>query len=107
MNGREAGTKFKGGELKYMLRRAMGSRLPPSVLERRDKMGFPVPLHLWARGRARDFFHDVLLSPQCRQRGLFDPAATERLLASETAFGRRLWGMLNLELWFRTFIDGD
>jgi asparagine synthase (glutamine-hydrolysing) len=101
------GMKFKGGEMKYILRRATQHLLPEKVRERKDKMGFPVPLHLWARGRARDFFHDVLLSPQCRQRGLFDPAATEQLLASETAFGRRLWGMLNLELWFRTFIDGD
>jgi hypothetical protein len=23
----------------------------------------------------------------------------------ETAFSRRLWGLLNLELWFRMFID--
>ena len=23
----------------------------------------------------------------------------------ENAFGRRLWGLLNLELWYRTFID--
>jgi asparagine synthase (glutamine-hydrolysing) len=101
------GMKFKGGEMKYILRRATQQLLPTRVRERKDKMGFPVPVHLWARGRARDFFRDVLLSPQCRQRGLFDPSATERLLASESAFGRRLWGMLNLELWFRTFLDGD
>jgi hypothetical protein len=24
----------------------------------------------------------------------------------ESAFSRRLWGLLNLELWFRQFIDG-
>ena len=101
------GMKFKGGEMKYILRRATQHLLPDRVRERKDKMGFPVPLHLWARGPARDFFHDILLSPRCRQRGLFDPATTEQLLASEMPFGRRLWGMLNLELWFRTFIDCD
>jgi asparagine synthase (glutamine-hydrolysing) len=97
--------KFKGAEMKYILKRATRGLLPPSVAGRRDKMGFPVPLHLWAKGRARGFFEDVLLSPACRGRGLFDPRGIEVLLKNESAFGRRLWGLLNLELWFRTFID--
>jgi asparagine synthase (glutamine-hydrolysing) len=97
--------KFKGGEMKYILKKAAGDLLPASVSARKDKMGFPVPLHLWARNRARDFFSEVLLSPACRQRGLFDPGAVERLMGEERAFSRRLWGLLNVELWHRTFID--
>jgi asparagine synthase (glutamine-hydrolysing) len=97
--------KFRGGEAKYILKRSARGMLPDEVLDRRDKMGFPVPLHLWARNRARDFFADVLLSSRCRERGLFDPLAVERLLDREEAFGRLLWGLLNIELWFRTFID--
>jgi len=99
------GMKFKGGELKYILKRAIGGILPDAILSRKDKMGFPVPLHLWARGRSRDFFADVLLSQRCRERGLFDPIEVEKLMAYEGAFSRRLWGLLNLELWYRTFID--
>jgi len=105
--GMPPGMKFKGGEMKYILRRATQHLLPAAVRERKDKMGFPVPLHLWARGPARDFFRDALLSRRARERGLFDPVATERLLDGETAFGRRLWGMLNLELWFQAFIDAS
>ncbi len=101
------GLKFRGGELKHMLKRVIGDLLPRPVLERKDKMGFPVPLHLWARGRSRDFFADTLLSRRCRERGLFDPAEVEKQMEHETAFSRRLWGLLNLELWYRTFIDGD
>jgi asparagine synthase (glutamine-hydrolysing) len=97
--------KFRGGELKYMLKRAAGDVLPRSVAERKDKMGFPVPLHVWARGSARDFFADVLLSPAARQRGIFNSHEVETLLEQETAFGRRLWGLLNLELWYQQFID--
>lgn len=99
--------KFKGGEMKYFLKKAVKDILPASIYERRDKMGFPVPLHLWARGRARDFFHDVLLSRACRERGLFDADEVAGLLGQEIAFGRRLWGLLNLELWHRRFIDGE
>jgi len=98
--------KFRGGELKYILKRAVGAVLPEPVLHRKEKMGFPVPLHLWARaGVARDFFADVLLSQRCRARGLFDMQEVERLIDTEAAFGRGLWGLLNLELWYRTFID--
>ncbi len=97
--------KFRGGEMKYILKRATGDLLPPAILARKDKMGFPVPLHLWARDKARDFFHDVLLSQACRERGLYDMAAVTSLLGQEEPFGRRLWGLLNLELWHRQFID--
>ena len=97
--------KFKGAEMKYALKRAIGDILPPRILNRKDKMGFPVPLHLWARGRAADFMRETLLSTECRSRGMYDQAAVEKLLDSERPFGRRLWGLLNLELWFRQFID--
>jgi asparagine synthase (glutamine-hydrolysing) len=97
--------KFLGGELKYVFRHATRGMLPPMVADRKDKMGFPVPLHLWAKGSARDFFHDVLMSQACRERGLFDMTGVERLLGEESAFGRKLWGLVCLELWFTTFID--
>ena len=98
--------KFKGGELKYLLKRATRDLVPRKVRARKDKMGFPVPLHLWAKGPAREFFHDILLSPTARTRGIFNPRAVERLLRQERAFGRRLWGLANLELWLREFTDG-
>jgi asparagine synthase (glutamine-hydrolysing) len=98
--------KFKGGELKYLLKRATKDLVPAKVRGRKDKMGFPVPLHLWARGPAREFIHDTLLSPTARTRGLLNPRAIEQLIGREHAFGRRLWGLLSLELWLREFIDG-
>jgi len=97
--------KFKGGEMKYLFKHAVRELLPPSIMQRRDKMGFPVPLQLWARGRARDFFHDVLLSRRTRERGLFDVQTVERLINQESAFSRVLWGLLQIELWHRQFID--
>jgi len=97
--------KFKGAEMKYILKKAAGDLVPPSVLARKDKMGFPVPLHVWAGGQIRDFFADILLSTAARQRGMYDPVRIEALLGSEDPYGRKLWGLLNMELWFRTFID--
>jgi asparagine synthase (glutamine-hydrolysing) len=97
--------KFKGAEMKYAIKRAIGDILPARILNRKDKMGFPVPLHLWARGRAKEFMRDTLLSRECRFRGLYDTPAVEKLLDGEQPFGRRLWGLLNLELWYQQFMD--
>jgi asparagine synthase (glutamine-hydrolysing) len=97
--------KFKGGEMKYLFKQAIQGVLPDSVMQRRDKMGFPVPLQLWARGRAREFFNEVLLSQRTRERGLFDVGAVNRLINQESAFSRVLWGLLQIELWHRQFID--
>ncbi|PTM15100.1 MAG: asparagine synthase (glutamine-hydrolyzing) [Bacteroidetes bacterium] len=100
-----AAMKFKGGEMKYILKKAAKNILPPVIMERKDKMGFPVPLHLWAKNGAGVFFRDVLLSKTCRERGIFDPKKLENLIDNERAFGRTLWGALCVELWFRQFID--
>ncbi len=96
---------FGGGHLKHLLRRLAGDRLPATVARRTDKMGFPFPLDVWLRGPARDFVHDVLFSEACVGRGLIDVPAVTRALERREPFSRKLWGLLNLELWFRTFID--
>ena len=97
--------KFSGGELKYILRCAVRDVVPPVVMERKDKMGFPVPLHRWVSGEARDFVADTLLSRAARERGIADPAELEKLMGYEQPFSRQSWGLLCLELWFRTFVD--
>ena len=44
-------------------------------------------------------------------RGIIDPAAVDRLLRDHadgrTNGGDRIWSLLNLELWHRTFIDNE
>jgi asparagine synthase (glutamine-hydrolysing) len=102
--------KLRGFSTKWILREAVKSILPPAILTRK-KMGFPVPFGLWLRGPAADLARDVLLDPRTRQRGITDPAAVAALLdahARGAADGSdAVWSLLNLELWYRTFIDGD
>lgn len=99
--------KFKGGETKSLLKRAIGNRIPKPILERRDKMGFPVPLTEWMKkGMVRDYVHDVLLSQASRDRGIFRPEALEKLAGNPGVGCRQLWGALSLELWHQIFIDG-
>jgi asparagine synthase (glutamine-hydrolysing) len=102
------GLKLRGLTQKYLLRRVMADVLPGPVL-RRAKMGFGVPIDHWFRRDLHDLAHDLLLGPRARARGYFRTSAVARLL-TEHAAGRadhhgRLWSLLMLELWHRSFID--
>ncbi len=100
-----AGMKFKGGEMKYLLKKAVKDIIPEKIMNRKDKMGFPVPLHLWTKGKTKKFIMDVLLSKKARERNIIDTKNVEKLIHSEQPFSRGLWGFLSLELWFNQFID--
>jgi len=100
-------TLLAGGTLKSALRQAAEPYLPASIVNRSDKMGFPVPLQRWSRGPAREFVHDTLLSGRAKERGLFDSKALGRLVDQEAEFGRALWGALQLELWHRAMLDEE
>ncbi len=100
--------KLSGLTTKRVLRESMRGVLSREILNR-PKMGFPVPFAAWTRGAWNGMARDVLLDRRTRERGLFDAAAVDRLLADHAAGrtdgGDRLWSLINLELWHRTFID--
>ena len=103
-----ADIKFRNGELKRLLKTVFAGNLPAAIRDRRDKMGFPVPLNLWLKrgGAARDFIGDILGSPRARTRPyLEDGLPIDALLDSQSAYGRNLWALLSLELWHRQFVD--
>jgi asparagine synthase (glutamine-hydrolysing) len=102
--------KLSGLTTKRILRHSMRGLLPRAILNR-PKMGFPVPFSRWMRGGWNSVARDVLLDRRSRERGLIDPAAVDRLLREHaragTEGGDRIWGLMNLELWHRTFIDNE
>jgi asparagine synthase (glutamine-hydrolysing) len=102
-----ADVKFKDGTMKHVLRQAFSRDLPTSIGERKDKMGFPVPLQEWLTepGVVRDFVLDTLSSDAARGRALIDNGKVLAGLATEHRYGRRVWGLLSLELWQRVFHD--
>ena len=98
--------KFKGGRMKHLLKLAACGLLPATVLDRKDKMGFPVPLAEWMHGGiVRDFVGDMLLSQRSLQRGLFRPEALKAILDNKSVGSRQLWGALSLELWHCAYFD--
>ena len=93
---------------KYLLKKVSKAWLPPEILHRK-KQGFPMPSSSWLRKEARSFMRDVLSLSALRRRGLFNPPFVEKLIAEHengfADYGGLLWGLMNVELWQRIFID--
>lgn len=106
MNSVPPAVKFCGGKTKHLMREAVKSILPLSIVERKDKAGFPVPLGEWLKiKKVTDFLSDLLLSEKARTRGIHRPDSVQNMLKTEGQFDRRLWAFLSLEIWQRHFID--
>ena len=101
--------RMAGGRTKALFKAAMAPYLPPAILNRR-KMGFSCPIDEWLRDELKELAYDTLLAPAARDRGVMRPDYVRRLLDEHCArradHHTRLWALLMLELWFRTWIDG-
>jgi len=98
--------KFQSGRTKHILKKTIQHLLPKKILNRNDKMGFPVPLNEWMEGGiVREFVADTLLSRSSLERGIFKSDALYSMIESQGVGGRQLWGALSLELWHQTFLD--
>jgi asparagine synthase (glutamine-hydrolysing) len=102
--------KLSGFTTKRILREAVRGIVPDSILTR-PKMGFPVPFSGWVGGAWNSCARDVLLDRRTRERGLINAPAVERMLDDHrdgrARQGDAIWALMNLELWYRTFIDGE
>jgi asparagine synthase (glutamine-hydrolysing) len=95
---------------KYVFKRAMEGVLPEPIIRRR-KAGFTAPARAWLVGPLRPLVDDLLSTETVRRRGLFEPAEVRRLIEANTRGeadnALRIWALLTLELWQRTFLDHD
>ena len=100
--------RLRGMEGKYLLRRLMDGRLPAELVSR-QKMGFGIPIDAWFRGDLAALARDALDPVRVRERGIFDETVVSRLLAEHSSgrrnHGRRLWSLVQLELWLQRWID--
>lgn len=100
-----ADKKFKNGTLKMALTNALGNVLPKEIKDRKNKMGFPVPLNMWLKNEIRDFVGDIFVEGKNKKRDFLNYDAILKSLNGEKEFGRKVWGLLSLELWLKQFID--
>ncbi len=90
--------RLRGGEGKWLMKKALEPWLPREILYR-PKMGFVTPVSAWFRGALADEASALARSPVLAT--WFDPHAVERLAADHRAgraeHGRTLWQLVMLE----------
>lgn len=101
------GYKQRGREGKWVLKKAMEPFLPRDVIYR-PKTGFGAPVRRWMRFELRELLGDLLSAESLGHRGLFDPAAVQRLIEDNDA-GRvdasyTLLSLLCIEIWCRAYL---
>ncbi len=100
-----ADIKFKDGQMKHLIKQVFASKLPSSIINRRDKMGFPVPLKEWFGNELKDFAQDTFKTMSQRNRPYINSDAVLKNFGTEARFSRKTWGLLSLELWHQQFHD--
>jgi asparagine synthase (glutamine-hydrolysing) len=106
--------KLEGIErTKRLFRQAMEGVLPDIINHRKDKLGHSVPMKNWLRetGPLWQWVSSQLSPESVNRRGLFQPAAVQRLIDEHRAkrhnHSHRLWAMAVLEAWLRVHHDGS
>lgn len=106
--------KLYNNDLKYLPKAMMRKHLPEEFYKH-PKMGFPTPISIWFKRDLKDFVYDILTDTRARGRGIFNIKYIKNLLNYHSRFGgdtlydyvraNKIYSLLSVELWFRTFID--
>lgn len=96
--------KMRGPYNKYIIREAMRGKIPDSVRERRDKMGFPSPSGVWM-AELEENIRGTLNSRVASEIGIFNVARIKedfkRHCNGNVQLGRELFDVLQFLIWYR------
>lgn len=101
--------RLRNGWTKRLLRNAMKGILPEKVRKRRNKIGFVTPEALWLR-ELRKEIRAIFASSDFGKRKYFNQGEIlekfdEFCQRGSDHYAEIFWRILNLETWFRVFID--
>ena len=107
--GIPASLRIRGGELKYIMKKALAGILPDSIIHR-AKRGFGAPIGAWFKSELSTFLREILSEATLTRRGLLDPEAVARLMREherqEADRTDHLLALVSLEIWCRMYLDG-
>lgn len=97
---------------KVILREGMKGVLPEEIRLRRDKIGFSTPEAEWFRSPLfREIIIGIIKSPSFKSRNIIEPDIALELYSKHCAglinVSKEIWKWINIELWFRKFIDHE
>jgi asparagine synthase (glutamine-hydrolysing) len=101
--------KLDGGAAKRVLQEVARKVLPAMIVER-PKAGFPVPYERWLRTTLAADVDELLLGPEAEMPRHLDADAMRSLIRAdrrELRYGKEVFALVVLELWYRNFITGS
>jgi asparagine synthase (glutamine-hydrolysing) len=102
-----SGLKLKGLQTKYLLKRCMEAKLPPSILKRK-KEGFSIPMKNWLQHELRPMMEEVLSPCRIKKEGLFNSVYVEKLKADHfngvANNSHQLWSLMVFEIWRQAYL---
>lgn len=100
--------KLRENETKYILKKYALKYLPKDVVYR-DKQMFTVPVGEWFKTHLKDYVSIIINSDSLARREIFNISYLKHILDlhlnNKKDFTRELRAVVNLELWFRMFLD--
>jgi asparagine synthase (glutamine-hydrolysing) len=105
VSGLPSSIKLKGGEGKYIFKKALEGKLSDDILYRK-KMGFSIPLGAWLRGPLREKVRAAVLNPDLLDTGYFNESYLRTMVEQHNAGTRdhtvSLWSVLMFDAFLRT-----
>ena len=102
--------KLKGTKRKYVFKKSQEGLVPHDVIWR-PKAGFGAPVRSWLERDLAPLVADLLSQETIERRGLVRHDAVQRMWEEnsrgEADYSLRLYAILALELWCRTFLDRE
>jgi asparagine synthase (glutamine-hydrolysing) len=104
--------KIYNGETKHILREGLKDVLPSIITNRKDKKGFSNPRDKWFQTEIfSNYILELINSDSFKNRGFFDSKKAniqyKKHLEGKIDISKEIWKWINLELWFRKFIDNN
>lgn len=101
---------IRNGHTKYVLRESMKGILPEKIRTRNDKVGFGTPEADWFTHKAfQELINNILNSKKLENRNIINVGKAKEIyrlhLRGKQNKSRDIWKLINLELWFKKFID--
>ncbi len=102
--------KLHSGKTKYVLKKALGSRLPKDIIWR-NKQTFHVPVENWLNDDLKSTVSDVLNITKIYRQGILNAEQVKRVMekynSGKLYYSRQLWALLTFQMWHNIFIDKE
>jgi asparagine synthase (glutamine-hydrolysing) len=97
--------KFEGGVTKRIQREAFANRLPKTILDNHNKIGFSTPFLDWMQEpNIKKYILDVVSSDSFQERKIWQGEKVKRRFEEMEKFQNfPFWRYINLELWARAY----